>query len=85
MAQYIVLTIAEVSKKGDFVNFSILQQMTETLEQILRIEGVIKLIEREDFADAVGNLMTQLGERAYVARIQSKYGTVDEPKITWTS
>jgi len=42
VTEFIVLTVAEVSTYSEFVDNVILQQFTETLEQILRIEDITK-------------------------------------------
>lgn len=79
VAENIILTISKVSTYGEYVNYEILQQLTETLEQMLRVKGIIQLIEQDLFADAIGNLMSQLADRAYIAQIQSLYGTANDP------
>ena len=57
-----ILAIGKVSTYSEFLNPEILQTMTETVEYILRIDGIIELIieskeKRKDFADAIGNLL----------------------------
>ena len=60
--EYMILAIGKVSTYSEFLNPEILQTMTETVEYILRIDGIIELIieskeKRKDFADAIGNLL----------------------------
>ena len=76
IVNYVVLTIGKVSTYSEFVTPDTLQKFTESLEQILRINQVIKSInddvdQRRDYANAIGNLMSQLSLKSNVELVQS--------------
>ena len=88
IVNYVVLTIGKVSTYSEFVTSDTLQKFTESLEQILRINQVIESIndaedQRKDYANAIGNLMSQLSLKSNVVLVQSE--STDKLDIIWNN
>ena len=83
-----MLTIGKVSTYSEFVTSDVLQKFTESLEQILRIKQVIESInddedQRREYANAIGNLMSQLSLKSNVELVQS--ASTDKLEISWNN
>ena len=83
-----VQTLGTVAEFGEFVDEDILTSFVQTIEYVLRIEKVMTTFNnneglREDFVSALGNLMKQSSQLAYIYEELAKYDEDAQPTIIW--
>ena len=83
-----VQTLGTVAEFGEFVDEDILTSFVQTIEYVLRIEKVMTTFNnnedlREDFVSALGNLMKQSSQLAYIYEELAKYPENSQPTIIW--
>ena len=78
-----ILTIGKVVTYGESIVEEDLQQFTETIEYILRVENAMAdinttPIKLDEFVKTQGNLMDQIAKKAYLDKIRSKYDGITD-------
>lgn len=73
-----VQTLGTVASYGQFVDEDILTSFVQTMEYVLRVENIMaefneKPLLRGDFVNALGNLMKQSAQLAYIYEELAKY------------
>ena len=85
-----VQTLGTVAEFGQYVDEDILTSFVQTMEYVLRVENIMtdfnnQALLRADFVSALGNLMKQSSQLAYIYEELAKYPADKQPTILWTS
>ena len=85
-----VQTLGTVAKFGQFIDEDILTSFVQTMEYVLRVEKIMidfnnSSLLRKDLVSALGNLMSQSSQLAYIYEELAKYPADAQPTIIWTS